>query len=533
MIDACQFPARGFITEFRRRPLRPVLWAAATAAIAGFALSGMAQIGQIFQQWDAVVSWNRWAIDWAANRLPYATSLYPQLLPANVSLTYVFMQTSDVWIFAKAFQFLFCLMLLLAMLDAARVTGNFGFVPGVLLTYGLLVAVLRFRMISSGYAEMPLAFLSFAAVYALLLARRAESAGLRRRYVLVGAALAAGAALTKQTGLYLAAVYPVLAWLLVLRSGAEGGLRRHAGGLLRAALLMVALVAPWYLYKFAEFHAARDRNNTALLLADFHEGRTLPQRMLHGASMVVEATTPVGAAVLLLAIGIALGDPPQRWLVGLVVVPLGLIWAAAFSYDLRNLALILPFAGAAAGTGLLRAAEWLGNSVPRSALLHAGVEGEPDTPAAGRRAGRPVRWMRVGHVAGFLALAVVAACLCVSDKTLRQWQQRQQRLVGIPELNRRLYAYFESRGGPAVIAADYQAMPWLPELGPRSVRCGCESLNAFRATYDRPEVGYALVRYKGAATAVQEYLDGPAARLVFENGEYRFYEKSREGLRAH
>ena len=26
--------------------------------------------GDIFQQWDAVVSWNRWAIDWAANGLP-------------------------------------------------------------------------------------------------------------------------------------------------------------------------------------------------------------------------------------------------------------------------------------------------------------------------------------------------------------------------------------------------------------------------------------------------------------------------------
>ena len=164
----------------------------------------MAQVGQIFQQWDAVVSWNRWAIDWAANRLPSGTGLYPQLLPANVSLTYVFMQTSDVWIFAKAFQFLFCLMLLLAMLDAARATGNFGFVPGVLITYGLLVAVLRFRMIGSGYADMPLAFFSFAAVYALLLANHAEGAQMRRRYLMVGAVLAAGAALTKQTGLYIA-----------------------------------------------------------------------------------------------------------------------------------------------------------------------------------------------------------------------------------------------------------------------------------------------------------------------------------------
>ena len=100
--------------------------------------------------------------------------------------------------------------------------------------------------------------------------------------------------------------------------------------------------------------------------------------MLHAGEMLAEAVTPpsaasllaavgiappderqrlaelVSAALLLVAIGLALGDPLQRWLLGLVVVPLGLIWAAAFSYDLRNLAMILPFAGAAAGTGLLR-----------------------------------------------------------------------------------------------------------------------------------------------------------------------------------
>ncbi len=317
--------------------------------------------------------------------------------------------------------------------------------------------------------------------------------------------------------------------------------------------------------------------------------------MLHAGEMLAEAVTPpsaasllaavgiappderqrlaelASAALLLVAIGLALGDPLQRWLLGLVVVPLGLIWAAAFSYDLRNLAMILPFAGAAAGTGLLRAAEWLGHlarsrqpvgcvkrtagelvgSAPSQALnsgpdcsdavrathqasgtpvLHPPAaekcrQDESGSPAAAGRAGGPLARLRVGRVAGFLLLAVVAACLCVSDKTLRECQQRQQRLVGISDLNQQLYAYFPSRGGPGRIATDYQALPWLPELGPRSVPCTCETSNAFRAAYDRPEVRYALVRYKGAATAVQHYLDGPAARLVFEAGDYRLYEK--------
>jgi len=565
-IDAWRFRIGDFFGAGPRSPLRRVLLAAAIIVIAGFALSGMTQIGQIFQQWDAVVSWNRWAIDWAAGHLPDRTGLYPQLLPANVSLTYVFIQTSEVWIFAKAFQFLFCLMLLLAMLDAARVTGRFGFVPGVLATYGLLVAVLRFRMIGSGYADMPLAFLAFAAVYTLLLAGQAEEAQMRRRYVLVGAALAAGAAITKQTGLYVAALYPLLAWRFVLRSGQQSDLRnwrekkrirhtpcaddrrhidheyvvpgaeyaglwRHAGILLRVAVLMAVLVAPWYLYKLAAFHATVDYDNTARLVCELHEGRNLPQRMLHAADMVVEAITPAGAVLLLAAIGLGLRDPLQSWLVGLVVVPLLLVWAAAFSYDLRNLALVLPFAGAAAGAGLLHAVERIGRRSLPAAAMPTGVQDAAEPVAAGVPADGCLRRLWIGRVAASLTLAIVAACLCVSEETLRQWQAPQQRLVGIPELNQRLYLYFESRGGPAMIAADYQALPWLPELGPRSVRCSGEALDDFRAVYDRPEVHFALVEKQAAAREVLEYLDGPGGRLIFDAWGYRLHEKQSGGTR--
>ena len=215
--------------------LRRILLAAAALVIGGFAVCGLAAVGQIFQQWDAVVSWNRWAIDWAANQLPRATGLYPQLLPANLSLSYVFQGSSEIWIFAKAYQFLFCLMMLLAMLDLARVEGRFGYVPGVVITYLLLVALLRFRMLSSGYADVPLAFFTLAAVYALALARNIASVHkppalarntdpeARNKLLIVGALLAAGAVLTKQTGLYIAATYPILAWRFVLRRQPVGG----------------------------------------------------------------------------------------------------------------------------------------------------------------------------------------------------------------------------------------------------------------------------------------------------------------------
>ncbi len=546
--------------------LRRMFVAAAVLLIGGFALSGLATVGQIFQQWDAVVSWNRWAVDWAANRLPYATSIYPQLLPTNLSLSYVFMQSSEVWIFAKGFQFLFCLLLLLAMLDMARIRGQFGYVPGVLITYGLLVALLRFRMLSSGYVDVPLAFFALAPVYVLMLAQSTRETPRRAKYLLVGALLAAGAAMTKQTGLYVAAVYPLLAWRFVLGNDGSDGLRRHLFTLVRMGLIMGLLISPWYLYKFFDIQAGCDRNNTAQLLADFHQGRDLPQRLVHAGGLVVAAITPVGAVLLLIAVAAALWDPLQRWLVGIFVLPLGLIWAAAFSYDLRNLAMIVPWVGSAAGIGTVRVVSWVAVvygsrsiwSAARAPCLHGRRRFPADFRFFPRENGsvRPClklnhnvsashdksgddhasmvpaphskwpTWLRVGHLVGLLTLLLVAVCLCINNEGLLNSQREQQRLVGLPDLNQELYAYAAGHPGKTTIATDYQAMRWLPELGRRSVVCTCHEISAFRQTFDRPEVRYVLVRTEGAAADVRAFLAGQtAAQLVFESHGFAFYEK--------
>ncbi len=512
--------------------LRRAILAAAMLVIGGFALSGIAAVGQIFQQWDAVVSWNRWAVDWAANRLPYATSIYPQLMPTNFSLSYVFMQSSEVWIFAKSFQFLFCLMLLVAMLDLARIEGSFGFVPGVVITYCLLVALLRFRMLSSGYADVPLAFFALAPIYVLLLARSASESQKRGKLLFFGAVLAAGAALTKQTGLYIAAFYPLLAWRFVLRCGGPGRLRKHLPALLGMCLVMGLLIAPWYLYKVFDFQAGFDKNNTALLVTDFHEGRNLTERILHGGGMVTQAITPLGAAMLLIAVAAAMADSLQRWLLGVFVVPLGLVWAIAFSYDLRNLAVIVPWVGAAAGIGLMRIVYWTGTVSAAWAdgrtRLRFGLVSGTSTGDKQESIANSVfpDFLSVGHLLGLLVLLVIAVCLCVSNETLLKWQRYQQRMAGVPELNRELYAFDADHPGDATIATDYQAMRWLPELGRRSVVCTCHDFAAFRQTFDRPDVRYVLVRLAGAAADVRAFLQGQtAARFVFENHGFAFYEK--------
>ena len=288
----------------------------------------------------------------------------------------------------------------------------------------------------------------------------------------------------------------------------------------------------------------------------------MPQRVLHGAKMIANATTPYAALLLLALIAVALRDPVQRWLLGLIVLPIGLIWAVGFSYDLRNLAMIVPFVGTAAGAGLMFIPSFLAETLRAkgpadrpakgdaladvSAFQRFGRPNGPTVLAQGKWMGRwpdglqkdtlvsqgcALRWKNRRPLGphGLLALIIVVALLCMPDRWLLDHQHQQQRLVGIPALNRELYAFAATHADASIIATDYQAMPWLPELSARSVRCTCDRLSGFRATYDRPDVRYALVWYSGAVPEVRDYLDNhhgdSPARLVFETRGYRLYEK--------
>ena len=92
-------------------------------------------IGSIFNAWDAIASWNRWATEWAGNSFPVDSARYPQLIPANWSLSYVFIGNIDIQFFAKAITPLFTLFILLMLFDLGISTKKPGYFIGVFLTY--------------------------------------------------------------------------------------------------------------------------------------------------------------------------------------------------------------------------------------------------------------------------------------------------------------------------------------------------------------------------------------------------------------
>ena len=113
-------------------------------------------LGSIFDKWDAVVSWNRWAVDFFYNIFPTSTWHYPQLMPANWSISYIIMGYPFQYI-AKAIMPLFLILMIVISFIRGVKKKSIIFLSSPIFMY---LVFSRFAW-TDGYVDIPVAFFSF------------------------------------------------------------------------------------------------------------------------------------------------------------------------------------------------------------------------------------------------------------------------------------------------------------------------------------------------------------------------------------
>lgn len=492
-------------TADRQMALRLTILAAVWFLILAYAAVELWRIGSIFVAWDAVVWWNHWGIQWAQGQFPHGTWGYPQLLSTNYAVTYVFLDDTSLWFFAKSIAFLFCLMLLLGIIELYYRTGEFGYVLGCALTYWLLWAFIRFRDLSCGYADVPLTFFAFVSASMLIVARRAEHPREKLKHVILGATLAAGAALTKQVGLWVAGLYPLLVWMIVyrprrLREGWSVFLP-SLGVTLAATVVVLSLAGPWYAYALLHDSSGNEPPPmTTQLVEPAAPAESLIARFGTATCQAMYNVSFPLAIIAVLGVLHALRHPVHRWFVMLVAMPWFVIWTLGFDYDARNLALVAPFAGMAMGFAAVQFSPMA--SRPELRLL--------------RREWKQPAWLprlRLAYVLG-LGLAVsVLLNFVITPEMLAARQQALQRCVGMPDFNEQLYRYIEDNNHPirGPILSDYAVLPWLPEFADHYRPRRASDLASFRQALEDPSVEFAILNSR-QPKAVQVYLDACVRR---------------------
>ncbi len=459
-------------------------------------------LGSVFTLWDAVVSWNRWAVEWFSNAPPVGTWRYPQLIPTNFSLTYTFMGSPTLQVFAIGFMPLFGIYLLLLLLDLGLAYRNYAYFIGLVATQYLLK---RFYLpyLSSGYVDVAVVFFTFLSVHALLKAASDPDEDRKGHYALVGFIFAAGTALTKQNGLFVVAVYPLLAYWIVF-SQMESLTRKEK--LIRTATyfgLAVLLLLPWYGFNELRILQGAKSNVLQLISQEHHSGRTLIERLARAYKDLSIYFYLYPIVILTLPFV----EKNIRRIVLLILLPYSLIWGFLFSLYTRNLSIGFALLGLAAGHAA-------------AALINLAV-----------RVSEKIKFTRLPLIAFILLLVLsgIGLGLLFPTESLVRSQISKQKLALDPDVNQELYSFFEGKGQLEPIFTNYP-LRYLPGFEELQVDIGgFEDPEFFKERLQEfPDVRYMLISlYKDNDQTLQiinHEIELGHYRVIFHLKRYMFVE---------
>jgi hypothetical protein len=449
-------------------------------------------LGTVFSTWDAVVSWNSWANTWALSQIPLSSDLYPQLVPANWSITYVLLGGTTLQFFAKAIMPLFALMILLGLFNLVLLTKEFYFLLSIVLLQPLLKEFLNIGL-SNGYVDIAVAFFTFATLYILLKAHGTSDVEQRNRLYILGALFTAGAAVTKQTGIYIALCYPVLVVADVYFSKYPLDKKRIRTWI--GVFAVVSLVwAAWYVFKSIVGTDPQAFNTYLSLSENKYENVNLFSRI---ASAIGQNREFI---VLFFLIAVTF-----RWMdrfykvLTLLFAPFPFIWAGLASYDTRNLAIFLPVLALVAGYSI----NWL------------------IVKLVGISESSKVLQIPVYIPVAFACLALFSLGFLVTPQKLYQRQVDLQRQIFSPNKNRMLLDLVAENGPQTRIMTNYP-MEYIPGLREYQVRFDYQDYNQFLARVQNPKIEYLLVPNVTNAQ-IKDYIDDKV-----QSGKYQVIDRDKQ-----
>jgi hypothetical protein len=466
------------------------------ALVLFFAIKGMiwasniffANLGTVFSAWDAVVAWNRWATLWAAGMIPVDSRFYPQLIPANWSITYLLLGDTTLQFFAKSIMPLFGLSMFIGLFNLALETRESYFLVGAALLAPILKQFLS-AGVSNGYVDIAVAFWGFMVIYILLRAQKTPEFNQRYSLFLMGAVFASGAAVTKQTGIYLALCYPILVWLMILSSSDsslwKGKWKDFA---LRFGMIYLIWVS-WYLFKGIQTLMGIDRPNVDVLIH-------ISSNTYDNVGLFRQLAAAIGRfdkfVILFIMIGLAVPFMSRFYrFLSLLIIPYPLLWAWMASYDTRNLAIFLPIFVLISGYSI-------------NILMYKVFE--------------VLKYTKLIQIPVYIPLLLVGITLVglgfmISPK-LHERQFTLQKQNFSPKTNALLYNLIAAENSQTKILTNYP-MQYLPGLERYQVRFDFQDQNIFFGYLENPQIEYIL--FPNAVTSeIRDFIDSK-----IEDGSYK------------
>jgi hypothetical protein len=414
--------------------------------------------GDIFQAWDAVVSWNRWAVDWASNRLPNTMWHYPQLLPAVWSVSYVLMADAQI----QFFPVLVCLLFVPMAAHAFFMLYNKS--DQVSAKISILIAGLIFLAASEkmsgllvGFADFPVAVMILLAFSCLFMA---GGPGISKKeatmYAALGLLLAGGGGLTKQGGVFGYLAYIATMIGLYRDKCLPGTLLSRKGIIFLIGTML--LVFSWYAFIQWRIAISAEGSEIKVVTETIHQGRNYLERIALSMRMF-----PYPWAVAALASpGLFFHRIRMITACGLIYV---LIWGCFFSYDQRNCSPALPLLAFAVGG-------WFSHFI-----MCKGISKIGEFYACMRRKNLWPAFLTCLFLGAVLSLQVIK----FPDTILHARQHEKLMNLGDPAINKAVLDSFATYG-PGIILTGHQYLLYIPDVGSKYFQFFTFGAGAFAVT---------------------------------------------------
>jgi hypothetical protein len=327
--------------------IQSVLFILSVLVLTGMIIQMLINVGKIFHGWDAIFSWNRWAIDFYNNKIPASTYHYPLLIPANWSMSYVLCGYPLQFI-AKAMMPLFLIFQVYAFIVLGIKRKSFLFIYAVIF---LFMAFNRLNW-TEGFVDVPVAFFSILVFICLSLIRKEDEEKDKWNYIFLSAILACGSAVTKQAGIFVVVIYPFLL-ILLTKDKFTWDSRKIIKFTLLFFLLILIIIVPYYVYAEIAIKKGIAASEVHYVTNEIYNGASWFERVMNAGKMFSNLfRSRILFFICLIPFLISFTNKSFRFLNLAIVLPYLLIWTLYFSYDLRNSAIIIPYFCLAIGAGI-------------------------------------------------------------------------------------------------------------------------------------------------------------------------------------
>lgn len=404
----------------------------------------------IFQRWDTVVSWNRWATEISENTFHPLNAAYPVFFPGLWSLVYEVQGDNSIWIIAKSIMLVFPVVLMITIYSLL--------LREKLLSVFLLIIVINIIFFSgnsyyltSGYMDYPVAAMILVSMILLYLSSIDNDSSNNERaneLLLFSVVFASLAAVTKQAG--------ILSFLPIAYYMVSKYINRTISGE-RFALYSFVLLLPIGMFLIMFFLEQDNIFGNIDALNKLVARKVIDSSIYFTAFNIMHQKFPMHLTFSLVVLSL-LNIVSLKKINGQLGMLLFIISVAGFfifadccSYDQRNGVWIFSFLVVSALFGLSYFDNLTQVKLGDYTSIHA-------------------KYI-VGFIL-FLSFSVpILFAVNVSEKSLRNLQYNEQLKIGSQGINNLLLRYKDKLGPNGVIVSFYSLTRWLPGMKSKYKLC--------------------------------------------------------------